>query len=365
MIHILAYIALFFIALQLINVLLNVFYIQKISKSNLPLKQTISILIPARNEADNIGFLLNDLSKINNKKIEIIVFNDQSTDNTYDIVQKYAINDRRIKIIQSKNLTKGWLGKNHACYQLAKAATGNYFLFLDADVRLSGNLIQDTVNCMNKYQLGLLSIFPIQIQKSMGEKISVPIMNYILLTLLPLIFVRTSPFASHSAANGQFMLFNADIYKENQPHKRFKNAAVEDILISRYFKQKNIKIACITGENRIQCRMYKNYKDALNGFSKNIFMFFGNSTILAFIFALLSTLGFIPVLMAFPNILFIYFAVLFIILVSYSYISQQNRILGVLLFPFQLIFLFHVMIISIINKKYKKHSSWKGRNIYS
>ncbi len=365
MILYLAYIALGFVALQLGNVVLNVLFAQKIHQNVLPLQSKLSILIPARNEAENIGQLLHDLSQINYQQMEIIVFDDQSTDNTYDIVQQYATQNNRIKIMQSEGLPKGWLGKNHACHQLAQAATGDYFLFLDADVRLYGTLAQDTIAYMNKYQLGLLSIFPIQIQKTFGEKISVPIMNYILLTLLPLIFVRISPFASHAAANGQFMLFKANTYKTYKPHQRFKNRAVEDILISQYFKQENIKIACVTGDNRIQCRMYTNYKEALNGFAKNIFMFFGNSIILAFLFGLFVSLGFIPVWVALPHLLWIYFAALFLILLTYSYLSRQNMIRNVLLFPLQLVFLYHVMAKSIINKKYKKNASWKGRNIYS
>ncbi len=361
----LAYIAMGFIILQFINVLLNLFFRQKIHKNTLPLQKSLSILIPARNEAENIGFLLDDLIQINHQQLEIIVFDDQSTDDTYSIVQQYAKSNKRIKILQSKGLPKGWLGKNHACYQLAKVAKGDYFLFLDADVRLHDNLAQDVVGYLDKYQLGLLSIFPLQLQKTIGEKISVPMMNYILLTLLPLIFVRISPFTSHSAANGQFMLFNANTYKAHQPHKLFKNKAVEDIVISRYFKKKNIKIACITSEKRIQCRMYKNYREALNGFSKNIFMFFGNNIILAFLFGTFVTLGFIPILIALPHLLWIYFSILLVILLSYAYISQQNMVLNVLLFPLQLLFLYQVMLKSLVNKKYKKYSSWKGRNIYS
>ncbi len=358
----LAYISLGFVALQFLNVLLNMFFSQRIKRTTASNSKTISILIPARNEEENIGFLLNDLSKIESENIEIIVCDDQSTDNTYNIVNQYIESNNKIKIIQSKKLPKGWLGKNYACYQLSQAATGNYLLFVDADVRLQGNIVQDTVAYLEKHQLGLLSIFPVQIQKTFGEKISVPIMNYILLTLLPLIFVRISPFSSHSAANGQFMLFDANTYKKNQPHKMFKNSAVEDITISRHFKKKNIKIACLTGEKKVQCRMYKNYKAALNGFAKNIFMFFGNSRLLAFLFWIIVALGSIPVLLFKINFFIIYLVLYLMVLLLYSFVSKQNMILNVLLFPIQILFLLQVMLTNIFNKK---QYLWKGRNIYS
>ncbi len=359
-----AYLAMAFIALQLINVLLNFFFRQKIRKTEQSFDEPISVLIPARNEEHNIGFLLDDLSKVKNPKLEIIVCDDQSTDNTSAIVQKYAEADKRITLMHSKELPEAWLGKNHACYQLACRATGKYFLFVDADVRLHGNVIEDIAMYFKKYRLGLLSVFPVQIQKTIGEKLSVPMMNYILLTLLPLIYVRVSPFTSHAAANGQFMFFNAVSYRKTQPHKLHKSSPVEDIAIARYFKKQNITTACITGESRIQCRMYKNYKDALNGFTKNVFMFFGNSRVFAFAFWILTALGFIPVWLAFPKAMLVYLATLLAILLMYSYISKQNIVLNVLLFPLQLLFLFQVMIKNIVNKKQKQYL-WKGRNIYS
>ena len=364
MMQYLAYISIGFLAFQLINVLLNFIFHQKIKKATLPLNEQISILIPARNEEHNIRFLLDDLQKMKNSTFEIIIFDDQSTDNTASIVQEYANIDKRIKLVQSDKLPNDWLGKNHACYQLAQLAKGNYYLFVDADVRLHGSIIEDAVSFLKKHKLGLLSVFPTQIQKSLGEKLSVPVMNYILLTLLPLIFVRLSPFSSHAAANGQFMLFNAFTYKKNQPHIVFKSSPVEDIAISRYFKKQKIKIACVTGEKRIKCRMYKSYNEARNGFTKNVFMFFGNQPVLAFLFLMFATLGFIPVLISQPNNLPIYFIVIIFIQIVYSITSNQGVLLNVLLFPAQLLFLFQVMIKSVFIKKHKQYT-WKGRNIYS
>jgi hypothetical protein len=89
--------------------------------------------------------------------------------------------------------------------------------------------------------------------------------------------------------------------KTSQPHLVFRSSAIEDISIASYFKQKKEKIACLTGDKRIQCRMYKSYQEAMNGFSKNIFMFFGNIPALALLFWALPHLALFPFSLKFRN----------------------------------------------------------------
>lgn len=350
--------------MQLLNVVLNAVFMQKINISNVENNHLISILIPARNEETNISLLLSDLSKSKNKNIEIIVFDDESTDNTASIVKSFVKQDHRITLLQSAGLPKDWLGKNHACFQMAQKAKGNYLLFLDADVRIEESFIKDAVGYLQRCNLNLLSVFPTQVQKTFGEKTSVPLMNYILLTLLPLVFVRFSPFKSHAAANGQFMLFGAKMYREIQPHFIFKSSAVEDIKIARYLKKEKLKIACITGEKRIQCRMYKTYNEAVKGFSKNVFMFFGDIPVFAFLFWVFSAFGFIPVLLFLPHFFVYYLLALVCVLLLYSLVSRQNSVLNTLLFPVQLLFFITIIGNAFTLTKNKK-LEWKERNIYS
>jgi glycosyltransferase involved in cell wall biosynthesis len=359
----LAYISFLFLGMQLVNVVLNLFFKQKIRFSGTENNELISILIPARNEENNILLLLSYLQKPINQNIEIIVFDDESIDSTAKVVKDFGKHDKRIVLIQSDGLPEGWLGKNHACYKLAQKATGKYFLFLDADVRINSSVIPEAVGYLKKYNLKLLSVFPTQIQKTIGEKISVPIMNYILLTLLPLIFVRVSPFTSHAAANGQFMLFDAETYKKTQPHLLFKKCAVEDIAIARFYKKERIKLACLTGEKRIQCRMYSSYIEAINGFSKNVFMFFGNMPVVAFLFWGFSAIGFVPIVIALPQYIAYYFVALIVVLALYSFISKQNIGLNIILFPFQLLFFITILGSAFLMRKHKK-LKWKERNIY-
>lgn len=360
MMEILAWIVIGFAAIQMIVAFVNVVSQPRFHKKS-DADALVSVLIPARNEEQNISNLLTDLQHQTYKNLEMIVFDDQSTDRTAELVSDMAKYDTRIKLIASTELPEGWLGKNFACHSLTQQAGGKYLLFLDADVRAEQMLISRTIRYAKKHKTKLLSIFPTQKMISMGEKSVVPVMNYILLTLLPLALVMRSKFSSLAAANGQFMLFEAKTYKKLNPHEFLKAEKVEDIKIAQLFKKQHLKVACVSNSNDVSCRMYPNYKASIEGFSKNIVMFFGNSYLLAFAFWLVTTFGFIVVLAALPLKFFILLNVIAIVTrIFVSIASNQNSMQNLLFLIPQQLNIGIILFKSIINKKNKAYQ-WKGR----
>jgi glycosyltransferase involved in cell wall biosynthesis len=359
-----AFFILFFSILQLLVVITNVIFEPKLPNASIQDECLVSILIPARNEEKNISNVLKDLMNQDYRNIEIIVFNDQSDDHTAEIVKEFSLLDSRVKLINSDGLPDGWLGKNFACYSLSKHACGEFYLFLDADVRLCNNIIINAIAYAKRYKLGLLSIFPKQIIASIGEKITVPNMNYILLSLLPLILVRRSKFPSFAAANGQFMFFNARVYESMLPHETMKNNKVEDIAIARFFKKNKILVACLVGNETIRCRMYNSFNDAVNGFSKNVTEFFGNSFILAVLFWFAVTFGFLFVLFALPLTIFIiYIAVYLSIRILISIVSKQ-KILDNLIYLIPQLISCGLFIYKAFLNRFILDYTWKGRSIH-
>jgi glycosyltransferase involved in cell wall biosynthesis len=360
-----AWFVFFFTVLQLLIAFVNLLFMSKLPPGNKSDNPLVSVLIPARNEEKNISNVLEDILHQDYCQIEVIVFNDLSGDATAEIVEEFARRDKRISMINANRLPEGWLGKNRACHILSQHARGEYFLFLDADVRVGNKLIYNAISYMDRFGLALVSIFPRQIIKTLGEKITIPVMNYILLTLLPLVLVRKSIFSSLAAANGQFMLFNSGVYKSLYPHEKMKINLVEDIEIARYLKKQQYKIACLAGDSAIQCRMYSGPKDAVRGFSKNVSAFFGNSIMLAFIFWLITTFGFLFVLYSLSFPLFLTYIIIYILIrIIVSVVSEQNTAENLLLiFPQQMSFGLFIYY-AFINKKNKTYH-WKGRDIKS
>jgi chlorobactene glucosyltransferase len=216
---------------------------------------------------------------------------------------------------------------------------------------------------MQKYGLHLLSIFPVQIMRSFGEWLTVPLMNRILVGNLPLSLVRKSRLVDFAAANGQFMLFNAEIYKKHWFHEEFRNEKVEDIRIIRMMKKQRNSVSVLLSAGQISCRMYQGYRDGVDGFSKNIHAFFGKNWLILLLFIILTTLGPFSVWLAFSfKTMLVYLAALSIFSVLISGQSRQSVWKNLILMPFQQC---SVVIISIIAayRQFTGRFSWKGRKI--
>ncbi len=325
---------------------------------------SLSILIPARNEEKNLSCLLQDLLQQEIQPLEILVCDDHSSDRTYLLASCLAAIHPVIQVFKGEELPPGWLGKNFACYQLARKAKGSYLLFLDADVRVGTKGIGPILSEAIRLKTGLLSVFPRQLMLSPGEKSTVPLMTYILLTLLPLSLVyKIADQSALSAANGQFMLFEATAYRKVQPHRVKQHEAVEDIAIARLYKKLGYRVACLTGLPNVSCRMYTGRREAIRGFARSVAGFFGGSLILAFLFWLLTCWGWIPVLIAFswPGLI-LYFGLRSLVRSLVARTACQSPATNLWWsIPQQYNFAF--ILLKTLQSRINKKMLWKDRNI--
>jgi glycosyltransferase involved in cell wall biosynthesis len=357
------YTVLIFLVIRFSVTVFNFLSNPKLPRSLKHYNEKVSILIPARNEGDNILHLLQSILDQDYTNYEVIVLDDQSEDNTFSVVEDFTVRNPQFKIVKGKNLAQGWLGKNYACHQLSELASGNYLLFLDADEIIKKGLSNSLIYRMDVGKLSLLSLFTNQQMLTVSERLTVPLMHFILLNLLPLRLVKLSANPAFSAASGQCMFFLASNYHENKWHQRVKDKVVEDIEIMKLVKQDQFKAEALLANGLIYCRMYKNLTESLNGFSKNLLAGFGNNIIILLLYLLLVIAGPVILITNF-NINLIVLPLTLIILsrIMISFLSGQNVILNLILHPFQMLFFLLISIISI--KKYIfKTGTWKGRTI--
>lgn len=357
------YIIYFFLILRFCVTLFNFISNPKLTKVSHQYHDLVSILIPARDEEKNILTLLQSIDGQDYQNIEVIVLDDHSSDETYNLCAGFAQKHPFFKVIKGKPLPDGWLGKNYACHQLAQQAKGKYLLFLDADEEVENGLINSSVYRTKVHRLALLSLFTNQVMVTLGEKLVVPLMHYMLLNLLPLRLIYLSKNPAFAAASGQFMFFEAEKYHQYQWHEKVKNQVVEDVEIMKQVKQNSLKGEGLLANGFIRCRMYNGYQDAIHGFSKNFLAPF-NYSIVTFLLYLVFLIGG-PVLVGLTLNLQLFLMMLSLIVLTrimISLSSGQNAFYNVLLHPLQMVSLIVVAHLSI-TKNLTKTVTWKGRKV--
>jgi hypothetical protein len=256
-------------ALPAALVLMNLAVLRRTPRYSPQATTRVSILIPARNEAENIGPALDAALASTGVATEILVMDDGSTDATPEIVQAYASRDPRIRLLTAPPLEDGWTGKVHACHHLAQAANGTHFLFSDADVRLSPEAAALLAGHAQATGASLVSAVPRQIMRSPGELLTVPSINLLLLGYLPMGLMRRSRDPGFGAACGQLMLVEREAYRSSGGHAAIRAFIHDGLQLARLFRRRGFMTDLVPGERLASCRMYARFQDAWNGFAKN------------------------------------------------------------------------------------------------
>ena len=221
----------------------------------------LSIIIPARDEERNLGLLLHSLSQQTPKPHEIIVVDDHSTDSTAEIAKKEAG-----LVIPSIDIPEGWTGKPWACWQGAQMATGDIFIFLDADTFWEPEGLSKIVSTYLE-KGGLLSIQPIHKMKRIYERLSA-IFNIITMAGMNA-FTPLGPKLKPIGAFGPCMICSRKDYFMVGGHEKARGEVLESLAIGREFLKANQKVHCYGGKETISFRMYPDgLRSLVEGFSK-------------------------------------------------------------------------------------------------
>lgn len=236
----------------------------------------VSVLIPARNEQASIGAALESILKSEHPTIEVIVMDDDSEDNTREIVRTYSTRDSRVQLLRSAPLPPDWNGKQHACWQLAAAAKYPQLLFLDADVRITPDAISRCVAEQLYRRSPLVSGFPYQETKTWFEKTMIPLMHFVLLGYLPMDRMRQSGDVGFAAGCGQMFLADRAAYFSSLGHFCIRESRHDGIRLPRAFRAAGFQTDIFDATDIARCRMYENARSVWNGLSKNAIEGIGN-----------------------------------------------------------------------------------------
>jgi hypothetical protein len=230
---------------------------------------SVSVLIPARDEAANIGDALACVLKGHDIEMEVIVLDDASTDATAAIVHAIAAGDPRVRLISGKPLPPGWIGKQYACWQLARAARNPVLIFVDADVRLSAGAPARIANFLASRGLALASGFPRQRTETLAEVLVIPQILVLLLGYLPLPFARLSSGVGLAAGCGQLIAVDRDAYMAAGGHRAVAQTMHDGIKLPRTIRRHGGRTDLFDATSLATCRMYAGGAQVWAGFTKN------------------------------------------------------------------------------------------------
>lgn len=269
---------------QLIFVLLNAKALPVPGRRTKPIegRPLVSVLIPARDEERNIEDCLRHVlaSDDSEFRLEVIVYDDDSDDDTGGIVRRIAMEDPRVGLMQGGELPSGWKGKCYACHNLAERASGSWYLMLDADVKLGPLAIRDTLRSAQKKKAGLVTGFPKQDTVTPLEKLVVPMMEFAILCHLPIAMVSRSSGGLFAAAHGAYMLIKKSAYESAGGYEAVKDEMVDDMAMARAVKKAGYKMLLADMTRHAHMRMYHNGREVWNGFRKNLFSGLGKNYVL-------------------------------------------------------------------------------------
>jgi hypothetical protein len=234
--------------------------------SNVP---TVSVLIPARNEERAIAAAIDCALASEGVNLKVVVLNDHSEDRTTSIVEEIAGKDRRVQLIHSEPLTGGWCGKQYACHQLARHASHELLLFIDADVRLAPDAITRLVRFLHESKADLISGVPHQEIESFLERLVIPLIHFVLLGYLPLVAMRRFRSPAFGAGCGQIFLTRRGAYQLAGGHAAIKSSRHDGVALPRAFRRAGLVTDLCDATDLATCRMYRNGAELWWGLAKN------------------------------------------------------------------------------------------------
>jgi chlorobactene glucosyltransferase len=233
---------------------------------------TVTVIVPARDEARNIERCLASLSRQDYPAFSVIVVDDRSRDGTAEAARRVPVGQaREIRIVEGAPLPEGWFGKPWACAQGAALAEGDLLLFTDADTRHDPGLLARAVAALGEDAAAALTLHARQELGSFGERLVQPH----LFALIALRFRRLDrPMDGRNTrdaiANGQYILVTREAYLDVGGHGAVRNEVVEDLRMAQVLTGAGHRLTFRSGTDAFTTRMYRSLGEVVDGWTKNV-----------------------------------------------------------------------------------------------
>jgi cellulose synthase/poly-beta-1,6-N-acetylglucosamine synthase-like glycosyltransferase len=322
---------------------------------------SFSILVPCRNEAENVSELVATLGGLDHPRYEVIFIDDNSTDGTGELLSQAIRNYSFMKALTASSLPAGWMGKPWALSQGLSHATHEYIVTVDADVRLAPDALSAMDSVLQRTRSDFLSPYPSQSAVTMSERLVQPLLQWTWMTTVPLRLAMRSSRPSLAVANGQFLIVKKSALIAVGGFTAIQSSVLDDIDLARALIRGGFSGGVCDGSKIASTRMYSSFSEIRAGYGKSMSTGFGGifgSLALALVMAIS---GLLPFIYSFFGSTMATAALLLVVTSRVvSSISSRSLIIDSLLHPISTIIFIYLLIYSNF---FHSKIMWKGRSI--
>jgi glycosyltransferase involved in cell wall biosynthesis len=349
-------------SLLLTLALVNFVTIRKPSKTG-AIEAKVTVLLPVRNEAENIERILGELNnQINLTHLKVLVIDDNSEDQTLRLINDNLSN--RISVISAPPLPVGWIGKVGALqagYRHIEADLPEIVISIDADVHFEPDAISRAAKTLLDAKLDFLSPYPRQIADTWGERLIQPLLQWSWMSTVLLRGAEKYPMTSTVICNGQFLVMRGSSLKAIGGFESVSHKVLDDIELGRSFVAAGFKGSVISGSDISSTRMYQSFEEISAGYGKSLHLAFGSivGSVIAALFVGATAL--LPLVSTISGDLLGLAALIAIIgtrIISAA--ASGTRVRDAFLHPISALLFIYLLYFSWINRG---KTQWKGRTL--
>jgi chlorobactene glucosyltransferase len=370
----------FFSILQLVLIIavviyltINTWFLVKVEPVAEPLPEYpfVSVCVPARDEERDIEACLTSLLNQDYPQFEVIVVDDNSTDETPGIIESLQERHANLISIQGAALPADWYGKPFALHQAGQKARGELLLFTDADPVFQPYALTTAVHLIQKHGLDMVSLLPGAEFGSFWERVVQPVIFAFIAALTRFRKVN-DPESKAAMGVGAFILLRRAMYGRVGGHETLKQTILEDIGMARLVKRAGAKIMIADAQKIYSIRMYHSFREIWIGWRKNVFLAMKKSIFKTFYY-IFCVLGFVvtPWLMVGIHLWLgsglgwqvMAWAGLGLVLITTWTLCHELNLEKryALLFPLGALVMAAIMINSMIQVLFRGQAEWRGR----
>jgi glycosyltransferase involved in cell wall biosynthesis len=327
------------------------------------IKESVAILLPVRNEAENIERILNELlAQENLDNFQIIVINDNSEDGTAAIASGFK--SSKITLLSATAPQPGWIGKvstlDFGLSHLSKELP-DYIVSIDADVSFRTDAIARAIATAQELNLDFLSPYPRQIAITWVERLVQPLLQWSWMSTVILRGAEKIPMKSTVICNGQFLVMKTQSLIQSGGFASVSRYVLDDIELGRAFVGAGFRGVVIDGSELAVTRMYSTFSEIKAGYGKSLHRAFGGviGTIFVTLFMVVSAI--VPLLYSISGN-FLALAALAALIATrlLSAHSSSSRKRDSFLHPISALLFLYLLYYSW---SHRSRVQWKGRNV--